>query len=254
MTLKYSTGLRNFLQRDGGMKRALHNGAFKIYSGSAPADADAAVTGTLLTTVSLSSGAITKEVLSTGTVTLTGSGGQVDTLTVNSIEVMGEVVVYSSDLTTTAALVAAAINKNLSNPNYTASSSGAVITISALPNTVTQPNTYVVACTQSGGTLGDSATDMAGGVAAVNGLPFADVVAGALTKSGVWSGVNGNTGTAGYFRYESTVTDAGGSSALLMRIQGTCGTSGADYNMSSTSLTSGATHTIDTFTLTLPAS
>lgn len=254
MTLKYSTGLRDFLQRDGGMKRALHNGVFKIYSGSAPADADAAVTGTLLCTVSNASGALTREVLATGTVELTGSGGQVDTLTVNGIEIMGEVVVYSTDLTTTAALVAAAINKNLSNPDYTATSSGAVITISALPNTGTQPNGYTVASTQSGGTLGDTPANMSGGVAAVNGLPFASVTAGALTKSGVWSGVNAATGTAGYFRFESTATDAGGSSTLLKRIQGTCGTSGADYNMSSTSLTSGATHTIDTFTLTLPAS
>lgn len=253
MALKYSTRLRDFLQRDGSLKRALHSGALKIYSGAPPADADAAVTGTLLVTMSLASGALTREVLSTGTCTLSGTAGQVDGITVDGKQILSQVVAFNTSLTQTAADVAAAINKNLSNPEYTATSSGAIVTISALPNTGTQPNAYVVVLTGSGGITSVDA-NMAGGVASVNGLTFTDVVTGKLSKVGTWSGVVANTGVAGYFRYESTEADAGGSSTLLKRIQGTCGTSGADYNMSSTSLTAAATHTIDQFDLTLPAS
>lgn len=47
-----STGLRNHLLATGSLKAGLDGGVIRIYSGSAPADADAAVTGTLLCTIS----------------------------------------------------------------------------------------------------------------------------------------------------------------------------------------------------------
>lgn len=254
MALKYSTGIRNFLQRDGSMKRALENGELKIFSGTVAADADAAVTGTLLATVTLSSGARTAEVLAAGSVTLTsGTAGQIDALTVNTVGIMGPVAVpFNTTLTQTATDLAAAINKAISQPGYTATSSGAVVTISALPLTGVGPNGFVVAITTSGGIIATSA-NMAGGVVAVNGLTYGDVAAGALSKTGIWSGLVATTGTASYFRILGSIADAGGVSTTLLRLQGTIATSGADYNMSSTSLTSGATHTIDTFTITLPA-
>ena len=91
------------------------------------------------------------------------------------------------------------------------------------------------------------------GVASVNGLTYGAIASGVLSKSGVWSGVVSSGGTAGYFRICGSVVDAGSSSTTLVRIQGTCGVSGADYNMSSTTLTAAATHTVDTFSLTFPA-
>ncbi len=51
MAIKASTGLRNSVLVTGSLKAALANGFIKIYSGSPPADADAAVTGTLLCTI-----------------------------------------------------------------------------------------------------------------------------------------------------------------------------------------------------------
>lgn len=251
MAIEYSQGLRDFLQLNSSMKRALANGVFEIFTGAAPASPNDAATGTKLVTVSLASGAVTSEVLSNGTVTLSGANGQVSGITVNSVEIMSGIVLWDTDLTTTAANVAADINSNLSSPEYTATSSGAVITIKALPGTGSTPNTYVVATTVSGGTLAASDVNLASGVNPTNGLPYGAVTTGKLVKSGIWSGVNGNSGTAGYFRLKGSVADADGSSTVLIRIQGTCGTSGADYNMSSTSLTSGATHTVDTFELTL---
>lgn len=86
-----------------------------------------------------------------------------------------------------------------------------------------------------------------------NGLEFGAAASGAISKnSDVWSGVAAASGVAGYFRLFANATDAGGASTSLPRIDGSIGTSGADLNMSSTTLTSGQTYTIDTFTLTLP--
>jgi hypothetical protein len=58
MTLKASTGLRNKLLDTGSLKATLLLGFIKIYSGTAPADADAAIGGgnTLLCTISVASG------------------------------------------------------------------------------------------------------------------------------------------------------------------------------------------------------
>ena len=96
---------------------------------------------------------------------------------------------------------------------------------------------------------------MASGVLQINGLIFGDASSGQLVKgSGVWSGAAVATGTAGWFRYESSIADDDSSSNELIRIDGNIGTSGANLNMSSTSITSGATTTIDTFAITLPAS
>ena len=83
-------------------------------------------------------------------------------------------------------------------------------------------------------------------------LPAA--VTGVLSKdANIWSGVAGSTGTASYFRLVVN-TDTGVFSTSELRMQGTVGTSGADINMSSVSIISGATQTIDTWDLTMPAS
>ncbi len=59
MALRYSTGLRNKLLNDTGIRSALANGVIRIYSGAQPVNANAAVTGTLLLTITKSSGAFT---------------------------------------------------------------------------------------------------------------------------------------------------------------------------------------------------
>lgn len=79
-------------------------------------------------------------------------------------------------------------------------------------------------------------------------------VSGVLSKSAnTWDGVAVATGTAGYFRYCASTSDANGTSTTEVRIQGAVSTSGAELNMSSTSITSAATTTIDTFDITMPA-
>lgn len=68
---------------------------------------------------------------------------------------------------------------------------------------------------------------------------------GVLTANAITSATAGNTGTAGYFRiYPSAATTT---NAV---IQGLCGTSGSDLNLSSTSIASGQTVSITSLTIT----
>jgi len=77
---------------------------------------------------------------------------------------------------------------------------------------------------------------------------------GTMSKRGnTWDGVAVATGTAGYFRYCANTSDDNGATTTGVRLQGAVATSGSELNMSSTSITSGATTTIDTFDITMPA-
>lgn len=256
MTLRYSTGARNYMAQNGGLRDAFNNGKIEIYSGAQPTTADAAVTGTLLCTITSASAAHTPEVLATGTVTLnSGASGSVDTVSVNSISLMSGAVAFNTSLTQTAADVAAAINANRATTGYSASSSGAVITIRALRGTGTAPNGFTVVSTVT--TITKTDVNMASGVAAVNGIKFGAAAAGVIAKlsTQTWSGVNAASGTAGYYRAYGSVSDAGAadSTEATIREDGAIATSGAQLNLSSVSLTAAATTTISSWSRTLPA-
>lgn len=256
MTLRLSSGLRNFALAGGSVKDALQGGKLLIYSGAQPATADTAPSGTLLATITAASGAHTAEVLATGTVTLnTGAAGSIDTLTVDGISIIDAAVAFDTSLTLTAAALALAINNAASDPEYSATSSGAVVTIKAKRGSGAGPNGFVVASTVT--TLTKTDANMASGVTGVNGLSFGVAAAGALIKlaSQTWSGVAGANGTAGWFRFVGAVADSGitDTTESDIRLDGAISTSGAQLNMSSTSITSGATQTINTFPITLPS-
>lgn len=107
------------------------------------------------------------------------------------------------------------------------------------------------------GTLLLQITDGAGAFVAgefANGLEFGDAADGVISKAiaETWQDTGIASGTAGWFRLCANPTDAGGASTSLPRIDGSIGTSGADLNMSSTSIVVGSTYTIDTFVLTMP--
>ena len=97
-------------------------------------------------------------------------------------------------------------------------------------------------------------------LAAINnggaGTLFAEPSSNAIAIAGgeTWSIAAVATGTASYFRYVIKATDDGLLSTTQVRIQGTVGTSGADMIIGNTAIVSGATQTIDTFTLTAPES
>lgn len=254
MALRYSTGAVQVMASRGSYRDAFQNGKIEIYSGAQPATPDAAVTGTLLCTITEGSAARTAEVLASGTVTLnTGAAGSVDALTVNGVDILGAVVAYVTSLTATAAAVALQCQNYKGAVEYNVTSSGAVITITALPGTGIYPNTFTVASTVT--TLTKTDVSLAGGVAAVNGLKFNSASGGVIAKNATaWTGVNADTGVAGYYRMYGSVADAGGLDSALTTIRedGAIATSAAELNMASTSLTATATTTITTWQRTLP--
>ena len=92
-----------------------------------------------------------------------------------------------------------------------------------------------------------------------NGINLGTAADGSVGKADgeVWSGVNSDGGTAGWFRWypndfgDHTGAATGGDK---IRIDGNCATSGGQMNLSSTSLTNGVTTTIDNVVITMPAS
>lgn len=261
MTVRISTKLMNFIAAHGSYKRALTNGELQFWSGAQPASANSAMTGTKLLVVTASSGARTPEVLSRGQVALTGgASGQVTQIAVNSVNLLAAAVPYNTSLAQTAADVAAAINSYETTPDYVAIASGANIIIQAMPGTGTEPNGYTVVSTVS--TITSTDTNMgttAAGVAAVNGLQFGAASAGVISKSGTWSGVGLASGTAASFRFIGSIADANGDDSTNLaqiRFDGSCGLagSGADMIMGTTTITAGATTTVDSGGITVPAS
>lgn len=85
------------------------------------------------------------------------------------------------------------------------------------------------------------------------GLSLDPASAGTINKatSQAWNGVVVAGGTATYFRYVEN-TDDGTASSTQKRLQGTCGNSGADMNMTNVNLTVGAIQTVDAASFTLP--
>jgi hypothetical protein len=77
MTVRLSTQLRNNIAGTTGFASTFANGVIEIYSGSQPATADAAVTGTLLGTVTLASGAFTPGTATNGLTFAAAANGAV---------------------------------------------------------------------------------------------------------------------------------------------------------------------------------
>ena len=88
-----------------------------------------------------------------------------------------------------------------------------------------------------------------------NGLEISGPTGGIIgIKDGeVWSGEGIVDGTAGWFRFYSNAEDTG-ADVSAVRLDGVCGTSNAQLNMSSLLISDGATTTIDSFVITMPRS
>jgi hypothetical protein len=86
-----------------------------------------------------------------------------------------------------------------------------------------------------------------------NCIYFAPPSAGAMSKaSETWSGEVQVSGVAGYFRIVQPEDD-GTDSNTQIRLQGDISTSGAELNMANTSLVAAETHTVDSYSISLPA-
>ncbi len=86
------------------------------------------------------------------------------------------------------------------------------------------------------------------------GITFATAAGGVMQKASgeTWSGVNAATGVATFYRHVLSADD-GSASTSAVRVQGTTGVAGADMNLSSVSLTSGATQSLNFYSIAMPA-
>lgn len=85
-------------------------------------------------------------------------------------------------------------------------------------------------------------------------LSFEDEAVGNViekSSSETWEGENVATGVATFCRLELD-SDDGTTSSVAVRIQGDVGTAGRFLNLSSTSLTVGATQTVDSLAIAMP--
>ena len=251
MTIRQSTGLRNCLSGNEGFAKAFKNGEIRIYTGTQPATADAAATGTLLGVVTKDGSARVAEVQASATLTLSGSAGSVDAVTVGGLSILqGGSVAFAADLATTAARLADAINLS---GICTASASGAVVTVRAPVGSGTSWNGATLAATATTLTVTSSGA-LAGGVDAQNGLRFTTALGGVVSKvtADVWRFDGLATGSAGWFRLVANGDDPGLASTAHVRLDGSIGPTG-DMVLANVAITVGAPNTIDAFSYTTPA-
>jgi hypothetical protein len=258
MALRPSIALRNFMMEGGSFKHAMSNCFLKLYTGAQPSTAEAAPTGTLLVTYSDAGGTPTRETLAQGEVQLTGgASGSVDTITLDGNEIMGSATAFNSSLAQTAQDCADKINLNPANYLVTASVSGDNIRLTAKPGLGAVANGMVVASTVTTITKADvNLGTTTAGVTAVNGLLWGDSAANVIVKDSTqtWQGTAAAGGTAGWFRIEAAVSDAGGvdSTESIFRIDGSVATSGAELNLGSTTIALSSVQTISSFSITFP--
>lgn len=90
-----------------------------------------------------------------------------------------------------------------------------------------------------------------------NGLGFDAAALGAVSKAAAetWKGNGLAVGTAGWFRFKGNAADAGGASAVLPRLDGSCGVGGAgELSLGTLATAVGVPITVDVFSFSLPAS
>ncbi len=92
----------------------------------------------------------------------------------------------------------------------------------------------------------DAVTGTLLGTITVPATAFGAPASGAVAKAGTWSTTAVATGTAGWYRLRN--------SGDTIRQDGSVGTSGADAIIDNASIVSGGTITVNTFTITAPAS
>jgi hypothetical protein len=252
MAVKQSTGLRNARLGGKGLREIFEDSIIKIYTGTAPATADDAETGTLLVTISKASGTVSLGEVSTAkeakvTINDHASGGTF------KLAINGTTITYTNTPDLDAAGVAAGLAlliENTFGDLVGAHACGLAVIyvfskVRGLTFTIADPGAGTGSLTVVDDTVANSRCD-----AIQLGAPSAGVIS---KEAAVWSGVVAATGTAGYFRLLKT-DDTGISSAVQIRLQGNVATSGQEMTISNTSLVAGATQTIDTASITEPAS
>ena len=258
MTIRLSEGLRNLMAQGMGFGRALHNGWIDVRTGSQPATADAAITGTQLGKITVASGTWTQETRATATLTVTGTAQALTACTIGTLPIVIDPARVSAAVTTTTTLGAAALAAAINTSGIArATSSGAVVTVTAPPGVGTSWNALAIATTG----LTCTGSSFASGAAGANGLYLEQPAAGVISKPAavVWSCAGLAVGTAGWFRfYSNNTADAGAlittlTEPLYARMDGSIGVGSGDMQLSSLAFSVGPTVTVDVASFTMPA-
>lgn len=254
MAIRRSTSLINALSQGFGTRELLTDGRLFLYSGSQPASADDAATGTQLLTYTVAGGTYVGPTKAMATIAIGGTAtGSIDTLTIGGADfnLLSSSVSFNSSAQQTASDIADNINAKMNFLNITAVANVSDVELYSPYWIGAGANNLTFACTVSGSLTATLSGVFAGGVTAINGLNFADTVNdGLIAKtSDVWQGMGAVTGTAGYFRFV-----AGGSepdnTGDTIRFDGSVGTANADMIISSTAVVSEVIYTITAGTIT----
>lgn len=254
MAIRYSDAAAALLAGDMGLRRVFANCHMVLYEGTQPTSANDTIGSSQpLISVTNSDGVWTAETRAQWKFTITNATAS-DTCTsvkiggaagTNAFDILGGTVTISDTNDTTAASeIAAAINANIANGGFTATSSSGAVTITAPKCSGAAFNTCIVIAAGSGLTFtyndgGGTGAVFTTGVAAVNGLLFAEAANGTAldpaedvfyiqklstqtwkgkngfgpataAASAVFSGIiNGTTKTAGWGRLYASAGDDG---------------------------------------------
>lgn len=286
--LSFSTGLRNLIRGGMSWKEALANGHIALYSGL-PTGADAAPSGTKLLVFTNNKATYANQPTQMiAKITFAGAGstgvwhataiGVGGATAATGIQLFGTAVTGSS-ASELATNVAAAINAYGNPLGITAEADVAnvkikcPIQVGALFNGL---NIYVNAgagttAALNGAAAGAEDAEVGGamdsgtgeystgaaGTSATAGLNFDESATDGklVMKSGqVWSGDGIAAGTAQSFRFAAGGHSPDGASTTAVRFEGSVLTNGGDMPLSNTTTAIGATMTLNSFSITVPAS
>lgn len=258
MAIILSTGLVDWLTAGGSLREFLSDCIMYKYSGTPPATADEAPGTTKLVKITKASGAVVAGTSDYSTPQKTKIVfADHDENDIYDLDVTIDGVVHNVLFTNSTAsigghtliLIAAAAAKLINLiPGLIAISDG-------VDTVYVQGEIGGLAFTIADGGGTATAPTITDPVAAVrvNTLSFGPPTAGVISKTAgeTWSGVNLATNVAGFFRIVLP-SDSEILSTTERRIQGNILTSGSDLDMSNTTLTIGATDTVENYSLTQP--
>lgn len=258
MPEKFSTGLVNFMLNKGCLKKAFEDCVIEIFSGTAPATADAAEGGaTLLCKLTKNAQQVDSDEVSISKqsmieITVASTGNTV-IVAINGVDYTYSVLAADDDLRKVARKVALMLS-GIPEVRAIALASGSADGKIAIQSRIAGLSfTIAKGGGGGGGTATWIVTDNLIANSRSDALQFGTVSAGKISKEAgqIWSGVNLANGVASWFRIVLPGDD-GLASTTQLRIQGAIATSGAEINMNSTTFTKDATTTQDQLDITIP--
>jgi hypothetical protein len=259
MAFTLSQGLVNYLSSHGSLREGFDDCIMNIYSGAVPVTAEEAPGGTLLCPITIASGAVAVTDQSTAR---SYSCILASDHTLNHTAKL-DVTIDGATVTHTLTVVAADSSDELVAEHFARMVNDIQGLHAIRLGAALGVRTVLIAARIRGLalTLADhGSSDIALTIVAVQtaarvaALCFGPPTIGVISiAGGVWSGVNLATGVASFFRFVRP-DDSGAYSLTDKRLQGTISTSGADCNLSNTTLTVSATTTIDSGNFEVPES